>query len=575
MLVAASATRVQRENKIDLRTRQTALRGLELALIEIRRDAIRRFSPLFRVACVAVGVAARPALALTGKMDELGVRAPLIVKRDKHAASTAVVISAVACCGIVSWSLAWFGATMQGDVEETVLATSDTSSSKIGKILPPNSIDFFMGILLRMLALVAVVLAVVEIQLPSIGSCFARGKETEECKPCQDDSVEVRLTARFLDENPKDTSTTTSSWEWCAYIESALLIVAYMAASIGIVYMNAYILQKWPYAATLTMVQMIFCSVASHACVCAGMTDPSKVGMTARLYLTICVPLAALYTLYLYGSNAVYSYLPVGYIQLLKPAQAIAVYILLAAAGCESVTWASVLNLLVILGSVVIASVAQSEIAGWSTLGFVLMMVSNAAYACYLVGQQLMLNTRLGSASGKKSVKMDSISTLYFLGPPTACGLALVAFANEWRNASFTSRGMPGLLVVGDCFIAFSLNLIQIRIIGKLSALTYMFSGYVKGFMTVAISWVFYHEAVDQLEIGGYVVMLFGQLLWSLRKLRNRPVDKKLPDHTATAPPAASKATTKTNAAIASVALLAVLVYAAAGNRCILVPCRG
>lgn len=540
--------------------------------MEIRRDAIRRFSLLFRVVCVAVGVAARAALALTDKMDDLDVRAPLIIKRDKHAASTAVVFTAVACCGIVSWCLAWFGATMHADVEETVLAASDRSSSKIGKILPPNSIDFSMGILLRVLAVVAVALAVIEIELPSIGWCFSRGKETEECKPCSNQGADVRLTARFLDQDPKDTSTT--SWEFCAYLESAMLIVAYMAASIGIVYMNAYILQKWPYAATLTMVQMIFCSVASHACVCAGVTDPSKVGMTTRLYLTICVPLAALYTLYLYGSNAVYSYLPVGYIQLLKPAQAIAVYILLAAAGCESVTLASVLNLLVILGSVVIASVAQSEIAGWSTLGFVLMMVSNAAYACYLVGQQLMLNTRLGSASGKKSAKMDSISTLYFLGPPTACGLALVAFANEWRNASFTSRGMPGFLIVGDCFIAFSLNLIQIRIIGKLSALTYMFSGYVKGFMTVAISWVFYHEAVDQLEIGGYVVMLFGQLLWSLRKLRNRPVDKKLPDHTAPVPPATSKASIKTNAAIASVALLAVLVYAAAGNRCILVPCR-
>ena len=44
-------------------------------------------------------------------------------------------------------------------------------------------------------------------------------------------------------------------------------------------------------------------------------------------------PLALLYTFYLYGSNAVYDYLPVGYIQLLKPGQAIGVYVLLALAG--------------------------------------------------------------------------------------------------------------------------------------------------------------------------------------------------------------------------------------------------
>jgi hypothetical protein len=49
-----------------------------------------------------------------------------------------------------------------------------------------------------------------------------------------------------------------------------------------------------------------------------------------------------------------------------------------------------------------------------------------------------------------------------------------------------------------------------------------MFAGYAKGFLTVVISVVFYKEAVDGLEITGYIVMLFGQLLWSLRKLRAR-----------------------------------------------------
>ena len=62
-----------------------------------------------------------------------------------------------------------------------------------------------------------------------------------------------------------------------------------MSAAIGIVYLNAYILTQWPWAATLTMLQMLFCSIAARGCVFAGLSDPAKVGMTPRHYMTICV----------------------------------------------------------------------------------------------------------------------------------------------------------------------------------------------------------------------------------------------------------------------------------------------
>jgi len=398
-------------------------------------------------------------------------------------------------------------------------------------------------------------------------------------------------------------------------MESAFLILAYMAASIGIVYLNAYILQQWPFAATLTTLQMSFCSVASHLCVALGMSDPSQVGMTRWLYVTLCVPLSLLYTLYLYGSNAVYDYLPVGYIQLLKPAQAIFVFVLLALAGKETVAAAPVVNLLIILGSVVVASVSQSEISGWSTFGFALMMVSNAAYAFYLVGQQLLLNTQLGgggstkestsptkgsavtttkggakksssssssTTNGKtpatKTTKMDSITTLYFLGPSTAACLAVLALCNEWRRPDFSFHGMPASILFGDCLVAFSLNLIQICIVGRLSALTYMMSGYLKGALTVGISWVFFHEPVSGLEIQGYVLMLFGQLLWSLRKLRHRPpASVSVSTKASSSSPSSSKRddgpTVKTNLVLAAALVFAFLLYGATFNVCAIVPC--
>jgi len=177
---------------------------------------------------------------------------------------------------------------------------------------------------------------------------------------------------------------------------------------------------------------------------------------------------------------------------------------------------------------------------------------------------------------------MDSITTLYYLGPCTAACLAVLALCREWTRPDFSFEGMPVPILVGDCFVAFSLNLIQICIVGRLSALTYMMSGYLKGALTVAISWVFFHEAISGLEIQGYVLMLFGQLLWSLRKLRQRPpsssssskaIDARRKSTSLTDAKTPPRATVKTNIAIVSGLLVAYFIYGTAFNVCAIVPC--
>ena len=52
-----------------------------------------------------------------------------------------------------------------------------------------------------------------------------------------------------------------------------------------------------------------------------------------QVYVRVVVPLAVLYATFLYGSNAVYAYLSIGYIQVLKVSQAFVVYALLVLAG--------------------------------------------------------------------------------------------------------------------------------------------------------------------------------------------------------------------------------------------------
>ena len=193
-------------------------------------------------------------------------------------------------------------------------------------------------------------------------------------------------------------------------------------------------------------------------------------------------------------------------------------YVLLVLCGKERVAPRPLLSMVIITGGVLVATLAGAEISGWSTWGFVLMMVSNACYSLYLVGQQLALSKALSD----KAAKMDAVTNIYFLGPPTACFLALTALCSEWTNPDFTMGGVAWWVLLGDGALAFSLNLIQITILKRLSALTYMFAGYAKLVVTAAISVLFYDEPVDGLEIFGFGVLLLGQGIWSLRKLRAR-----------------------------------------------------
>ena len=186
------------------------------------------------------------------------------------------------------------------------------------------------------------------------------------------------------------------------------------------------------------------------------------------------------------------------------------------------------------------------------------MMGSNACYSAYLVGQQLMLTTAL---SGGR--KMDSISNLYFLGPATAVGLAVVAACTEWTQPDFNVFGANPWLLLADGALAFSLNLIQIKILGRLSALTYMFAGYLKGVITVGISVVFRGEGADGLEFLGYAVMLWGQLLWSLRKMRGRDP-----------PPAGPDPGLRMKGYLAGGFFALVLLASLAVSGCVLLPCQ-
>jgi hypothetical protein len=98
-----------------------------------------------------------------------------------------------------------------------------------------------------------------------------------------------------------------------AFLPLLGLVLANMACIIALIYMNSWIIEDmFPWAATLTFLQMAFTSLAAFflVYVCRA-TPPPSAALTPALWFGRFVPLGALYAIYLWGSNKVYDYLEV------------------------------------------------------------------------------------------------------------------------------------------------------------------------------------------------------------------------------------------------------------------------
>ena len=160
-------------------------------------------------------------------------------------------------------------------IHGTSRTTQLDALSTTTEVLKDEPLDWGLGLLARLLVLLSIYLLVVEVRLPA--------SLTGEVEASY-----VKVEEELDDEDPP------TILEICVYV------AIYMAAAIGIVYLNAYILTQWPWAATLTMLQMVFCSIAARICVLGGLADPTSVGMTWRLYVKIVIPLAVVLLLFIW-----------------------------------------------------------------------------------------------------------------------------------------------------------------------------------------------------------------------------------------------------------------------------------
>ncbi len=184
-------------------------------------------------------------------------------------------------------------------------------------------------------------------------------------------------------------------------------------------------------------------------------------------------------------------------LQMLKAFTPVAVLALSVLTGLESSTWMEMNIIALISLGVALSSVGELQ---FSWIGFIFQAMGLLAESGRLVLTNILL----------KKLKLDSLTTLYYLSP-LCFMLNAMAFSIfelptfEWR---IVFQGKFIFIMLLNGMVAFSLNIASVMLISNTSALVLTLSGVVKDVLLVLLSLSIFGSPVSVLQYLGYAVAL-------------------------------------------------------------------
>jgi len=302
----------------------------------------------------------------------------------------------------------------------------------------------------------------------------------------------------------------------------SLLGVGYVVCSAGLIAYNKYLvnLDRFPYAICLVFLHAVFCSVFAgilyllKPSLFPSLTDPAKkVPIDSDLMLRGAAPIAVLFSAQLVLTNTAYLHSSVAFLQMMKEANLVLVYVFSLMAALEKFSWRSVGILIFICFA---TSMTIHGELNFSMTGFVIQSIGQLFECCKIVLQAMLL-----SSAGRK---LDPLTYVLLVMPMCAVMLgagicALIAFPHshfmtpQWHDLV---QWWPHLLA--NACVAFLLNVVIAFFVKHSSAVSFILAGIVKDAMIVAAGTLLFREVVSLIQTIGFSLQLSAILLWSMIK---------------------------------------------------------
>ncbi|CAK0867132.1 unnamed protein product [Prorocentrum cordatum] len=219
------------------------------------------------------------------------------------------------------------------------------------------------------------------------------------------------------------------------------------------------------------------------------------------------VPIGCFFAVMLYGSNRAYMYCSVAFLQFMKEANVVLVFIFSALAGLQIVNRQRLFVICwVILGS----SMCVSGELHFVFIGFAIQGVSQLAECMRAVIAELVL-----TGSG---FRLDPLSYTFFVAPVCLAVLAVGTIVT-WDPAIPADIATWWPCLIPNACIAVCLNVAIASVIQETSAVGFVITGMVKDIALVCFSSVFFHETITHMQWLAFMVTLSGVFFWSYMKI--------------------------------------------------------
>jgi len=295
-------------------------------------------------------------------------------------------------------------------------------------------------------------------------------------------------------------------------LRTGTLCAVYILLSGGLINFNKYLMHKgrFPHPMFLTAVHMLASMVLTSL---TYLVRPSAMpgvekckGKVMQLYKYL-VPIGILFAVMLYGSNKAYLYCSVAFLQFMKEANVVLVFIFSALAGLQIVNRQRLFVICwVILGS----SMCVSGELHFVFIGFAIQGVSQLAECMRAVIAELVL-----TGSG---FRLDPLSYTFFVAPVCLAVLAVGTIVT-WDPAIPADIATWWPCLIPNACIAVCLNVAIASVIQETSAVGFVITGMVKDIALVCFSSVFFHETITHMQWLAFMVTLSGVFFWSYMKI--------------------------------------------------------
>jgi hypothetical protein len=324
-----------------------------------------------------------------------------------------------------------------------------------------------------------------------------------------------------------------------AHYMSLMLLLGglYISTSAGLIAFNKYLMHKdrFPYAVCLVLIHAGFCSVSTFILylikpsLFPSLSDPVLVADGGRrvpvdkdLILKNALPIGVFFSGQLVLSNTAYLHSSVAFLQMMKEANLILIYLMSLAVALEYFQCRHIGILCVILLGTTLTIHGEMN---FSWTGFMI-QGSSQIFECTKIVLQALLLTSAGK-------KLDALTYVMLVMP--MCFLVLsallvwmvyvqpiehLAAPHSWSEVM---RWSP-LLGVNAC-VALALNIIIALFVKHSSAVAFILAGIVKDAAIVFAGTMFFDEIVSQIQFVGFIVQLAGIMVWSLMKSFPEPFE--------------------------------------------------